>query len=328
MISYIYIEPSEEGVASVTKQIASGIKEIPPEVRGPVKGIVIGEHMKNKESLLSGLVDELLIVEAPPGNEYNMEAISNILAAILKENGPGVLFMGFTHQGMELAPVIGWRMGIPVVTSCVGLDWTDKQAVIKRNIFSGKLLLTATVNMEQGAVISVQKGAWQDTTGKDADTKCELKSVAIPWDDAWSARKTEYISIFEESLEGKEDITKAEILVSVGRGIGGADNVPMAKQLADDLGGMLACSRPVVDLGWLPAYRQVGISGKTVTPVVYLALGISGQNNHVMGMDGSSIIIAVNTDESAPIFELAKYGIIEDVLDFIPELSEQAKAGK
>ena len=328
MQSYIYIEPSVEGVSSITKQIASGIKEIPPEVRGSVKGIVIGGHMKDKEPLLAELVDELLVVEAPEGSEYNMEAIANVLTAILKENGPAVLFMGFNHQGMELAPAVGWRLGVPVVTSCVSLDWNGDQAVIKRNILSGKLLLTAAVNVGQGAVISVQKGAWQDTTGKEAAANYELKSTAVPWDDNWSAKKTEYISIFEESLEGKEDITKAEILVSVGRGIGGADNIAMVKQLADDLGGMMSCSRPVVDLGWLPAYRQVGISGKSVAPVIYLALGISGQNNHIMGMDGSAIVIAVNTDESAPIFELAKYGVIENILEFIPELSELAREGK
>jgi electron transfer flavoprotein alpha subunit len=133
------------------------------------------------------------------------------------------------------------------------------------------------------------------------------------------------LGIIEESLEGEEDITKAEILVSVGRGLGDPENLPIIKDLAENLGGMISCSRPVVDLGWLPASRQVGISGKTVTPVIYLALGISGQGNHVVGMDGSRIIIAVNKDPLAPIFNVAHYGVIDNILEFVPELLGQIK---
>jgi electron transfer flavoprotein alpha subunit len=141
----------------------------------------------------------------------------------------------------------------------------------------------------------------------------------------WEADRTQVIGISEEKLEGEEDIAKAEILVSVGRGLGDAENLPMMKELAAALGGMVSCSWPVADMGWLPVSRQVGISGKTVTPVVYLALGISGQGNHVAGMDGSRIIIAVNKDPLAPIFNVSHYGIVDDILHFVPVLLEQIK---
>ena len=132
--------------------------------------------------------------------------------------------------------------------------------------------------------------------------------------------------IEEEAAAGQEDITKASLLVSVGRGLGGPDNIPLVKELADKLGGMISCSRPVVDNNWLPAYRQVGTSGKTVSPVIYLALGISGQNNHAAGMDTSRIIIAVNKDPKAPIFKVAHYGVIDELSQFIPELLRQMEA--
>jgi electron transfer flavoprotein alpha subunit len=142
MQTFIYLEPSDEGIAPVAKQIAARVKQIPPAIRGPVRGIAIGGHLQNDSAnQLAGLVDELLMVEAPQGSEYNTEVIANVLAAVVGENGPGTLFLTFSHQGMELAPAIGWRLGVPVVTSCTAVDWLGKEAKIRRNIFAGKLLL-------------------------------------------------------------------------------------------------------------------------------------------------------------------------------------------
>jgi electron transfer flavoprotein alpha subunit len=204
------------------------------------------------------------------------------------------------------------------------LDWTEKEISVKRPIQGGKLLISLAVKLESGGVVSVQKGAWKEDRISEGGERSVLVNH-LPWRDSWAAEKTEVLGIREESLEGAEDITKAEILVSVGRGLGDPDNLPMVKELADKLGGMISCSRPVVDLGWLPATRQVGISGRTVAPVIYLALGISGQANHLAGMDSSRIIIAVNKDPSAPIFSVAKYGVVDNILEFVPELLNQMK---
>jgi len=324
MKSFIYIEPSEEGVDSLTKQIVSRIRKISPELHGPLIGIGIGNHLEGKESQLNGLVDELISVEVPSESENNTEVISKILTDVVSENSPGILFLGFTHQGMELGPAVGWRLGVPVITDCVGLDWTEGQAYVRRPIHGGKLLVSLVVNLERGAVISVQKGAWKDE-GVHEKVSGPVSLKPLSWRDSWAAEKTEVLGISEESLEGAEDITKAEILVSVGRGLGDPENLPVMKELSEKLRGMISCSRPVVDLGWLPASRQVGISGRTVTPVVYLALGISGQANHLAGMDASGIIIAVNKDPQAPIFNVARYGVVDDILEFVPELLEQIK---
>ena len=321
MKTYLYIEPSEEGIDSTTRQIASRIKQIPVNIRGPLKGISIGNCLEGKASLLKGLMDELIMVEVPPGDESNNEVIAKILTDLVSENGPGVLFLGFTHQGMELAPAVGWRLGVPVITSCVDLDWSGDRAVLKRPIHGGKLFVSMEVNLEKGVVVSIQKGAWKEG-GDAAESPEDIPLTRISWKNSWKPEKTEMIGIIEEGLEGA-DITKADILVSVGRGIGDAENLSIMKALSEKLGGMISCSRPVVDLGWLPANHQVGISGKTVTPVIYLALGISGQSNHVAGMDASGLIIAVNKDEGAPIFNMAHYGIVEDILGFVPELIKQ-----
>ena len=326
MESFIYIEPSEDGIDSLTKQIAVRIREISPELRGPIKGIAIGNHLDNNESQLAGLVDELIIVETPPENECNSEVITNILSDFIKDNSPSTLFLGFTHQGMELGPAVGWRVGVPVITGCISFDWNEEEAYAKRTIFEGKFFTTCSVNMERGAVISVQKGAWKDKISTKSSEEVVL--TRIPWKESWAAEKTEVVAIEQENLQDKEDIAKAEILLSVGRGLGGAENLQNVEELKDLLGGMISCSRPVVDLSWLPSYRQVGISGKTVTPLIYLALGISGQNNHIAGMDGSETIIAVNKDPMAPIFSIADYGVVDDMHDFVPELIKQIKTQK
>jgi len=324
MQSYIYIEVGQDGIEPITEQMASKIKKIPQNLRGPLRGIIIGDTTSGLEQQLSGLMDELILVEAPPENKYNTEVISNILFDIVRENGPGVLFLGFTHQGMALCPALGWRLQTPVITSCVDLDWTDSHINATRAIIGGKILASITVNLEHGAVISVQKGAWKDEVGeRQADANLPVRQIA--WKDAWATDKIAVKGITEEAADDDEDITRADILVSIGRGLGDPDNIDLIKDLANRLGGVISCSRPVVDLGWLPASRQVGISGKTVIPVVYLALGISGQTNHVAGMDAAGLILAVNKDPLAPIFNVADYGIVDDIFEIVPELINQLK---
>ncbi len=325
MKSFVYVEPSEEGISSLTKQIVSGIRRIPAELRGPLNGICIGKCWEGKDSELSGVFDELTYVDVPSEREYNVEVLSKILTDIARNDGPALLLLGFTHQGMELGPAVGWRLGVPVVTNCVGLDWSGgDSAIFRRPIQGGKQVISIGVKLERGAVVSVQKGAWKEESTAGSGERL-FPMTRLPWKETWTAEKTEVLGIIEESMEGEEDITKAEILVSVGRGLGDPENLPVMKELAGKLGGMISCSRPVVDLGWLPGLRQVGISGKTVAPVIYLALGISGQANHLAGMDASRIIIAVNRDPAAPIFNVAHYGVVDNILEFVPALLEQIK---
>ena len=324
MQTFIYIEPSDDEIDVTATQIASKLRKLSPEIRGPIRGIAVGNHLEGKESQLSGLLDELLVIEIPHGNEHNTEVIANILTDIVGEQGAAMLFFGFTHQGMELAPALGWRLRVPVATACVDFELDGGKATIKRQIVGGKLIMSSSVTVQKGAVISVQKGAWKDEVEADIP-HASLSITHRAWKESWAAEKSEVVGIGEEAAEGEEDITKAEILVSVGRGLGDPDNLPAVKELADSMGAMLSCSRPVVDAGWLPASRQVGISGKTVAPVIYLALGISGQTNHVAGMDASGTIIAINKDPQAPIFTVAQYGIVDDILEFVPELIDQVE---
>jgi len=324
MRTYVYIELSGDEIDATAIQILSKLKKLSSQLRGPLTGITVRHRGEGLESELSGLLDELLIVEISPGTEQNTEVIAKILTDVVGERGSAMLFFGFTHQGMELAPAVAWRLGVPAVTACVDIKLEGDKAIVKRQIVGGKLLISSTVAMEHGAVFSVQKGIWKSEV-EDKISRGSLSVTHLPWKESWSPDKSEVVGISEEAAEGEEDITKAEILVSVGRGLGDPENIPSFGELARSLGAMLSCSRPVVDAGWLPASRQVGISGKTVAPVIYLALGISGQTNHVAGMDSSGTIIAVNKDPNAPIFTVAQYGLEDDILEFVPELIDLVK---
>lgn len=327
MQSIIYIEPSEGRLDPIVKQIAVKLSRIPVKFRGLVKGIAIGSHLQGKEAELSGLIDELTMVEVPQGEEYNTEVVSKILVDYLRLNSPSLLFLGFSHQGMELGPAVAWHLGIPIITCCADFDLTDNQAIVKRPIQKSKLLASFFVNIERGAIFSIEKGSFKETeVGESTTGSASLSVTKLPWCDSWVPEKSQILEIIEEeSVAAEDNITKANILVSVGRGVGDAKNITMVKELADRLGGMVSCSRPVVDYGWLPAMRQVGLSGRTVSPIIYLACGISGQANHVAGMVASKITIAINKDPNAPIFQVAHYGVIDDILEFIPELIKQIK---
>lgn len=325
MISYVYIEPSEEFGSSLTRQILERLARVPESSRGPLVAITTEQGLEARATPLFGLLDELVLIETPSGYAQNTEALSNMLADILTERGGGLLFLGFTHQGMELGPVVGWRLEVPVLTSCTEFAFDKGTLKVERPILGGKFKVSCSVDITKGAVISVQKGMAADDEELPANRHKAPEVTRLPWRETWNPVKSEILEISEEELQGEEDITKASILVSVGRGLGDPENLAIVEELAESLGGTISCSRPVVDLRWLPASRQVGISGKTVNPSIYLALGISGQTNHVAGMDASKTIIAINKDPSAPIFDVAHYGVVDNLLEFVPEIIGQLK---
>ncbi|MBU4576848.1 MAG: electron transfer flavoprotein subunit alpha/FixB family protein, partial [Desulfarculus sp.] len=223
-----------------------------------------------------------------------------------------------SSQGMDLAPALAGRLGLPLVTDCTGLSWNDGALSVQRAVYGGKAMQELALKPAATVVATLQAGAYQAAPAGAAETASE--SVTLTELAPRHARRfLEYLAGVVEDV----DIAEADILVSVGRGIGGPDNIPQAQALADALGATLSCSRPVADAGWLPKSRQVGTSGKTVRPKIYLALGISGAFQHQAGMKNSGTIIAVNSDPRAPIFQVAHYGIVADLFEVLPKLSER-----
>ena len=258
----------------------------------------------------------LRIVADPDLAEYNPERCLPILEALIKEAQPSLVLMGHTSQGMDLAPALAGRMGLPLVTGCTSIQ-AGQEISVTRPVYGGKVVESLVLKPSPTTILTLQGGAFEPAPESGFDTRIQEASTG--------AGEPRHLRRFVERVKAaveEVDITAADILVSVGRGIGSPDNIPLAQALADRLGATLSCSRPVADAGWLPKSRQVGTSGQTVRPKVYLALGISGAFQHVAGMGGAETVIAVNKDPRAPIFQAADYGLVGDLFQVLPKLTE------
>jgi electron transfer flavoprotein alpha subunit len=236
---------------------------------------------------------------------------------------PLLTMIGHTAFGMDLAPSLSIETGFPLVTDCIDLSFEENRLKAVRSIYGGKVNTNVFLRESKGYVATVRPGVF--SPGKPGEKKGGIILESSPLRGMIDVKK--FIEYIEAPITG-EDITQAEILVSVGQGIGGPENIPMIEEVAKNLGGVISCSRPVVDRNWLPKERQVGISGKTVKPKIYIAVGISGAFQHVTAMQGSETIIAINKDPRAPIFEVADYGIVDDFKNVIPILKEKTKGMK
>ncbi|MFB6195929.1 MAG: electron transfer flavoprotein subunit alpha/FixB family protein [Haloplanus sp.] len=249
------------------------------------------------------------------GEEFNHDVYAAATTALFETVDPTAVVMPNSVNGMDYAPAVATRLSIPLVTDAVDIA-SDEGITVTREMYGSKV--EATVEVGPGPVaLTVRGGEWP---AAETPGEAEVRTADIDVPEA-SIRST--VRGFEEVGSGDVDISDADFIVAVGRGIEEEENLELVEDLAEALDATLAASRPIVDNGWLPKNRQVGQSGKVVTPTVYLALGISGAVQHVAGMKGSDTIIAVNTDPDAPIFDIADYGVVGDLFDVVPELIER-----
>jgi electron transfer flavoprotein alpha subunit len=249
------------------------------------------------------------------GAEFNHDVYLQAIEALDSVVEPTVVLMPNSVNGLDYAPAVASALDRPLVTDAVALEWDDGLTAT-REMYASKVETTVDVSADRVAV-TVRGGEW-------GPTESPGESAVEPFDlsiDESQVRSR--VTGFEEVAGGDVDITDADVLVSVGRGIEEEENLSVVEELVDALGATLSASRPIVDNGWLPKNRQVGQSGKVVTPEVYIAIGISGAVQHVAGMKGSETIIAINTDPNAPIFDIADYGVVGDLFDVVPALVEE-----
>jgi electron transfer flavoprotein alpha subunit len=280
--------------------------------------LLLGHETSALSGKLKGACDRVLVMEDPELAHYNAEQYLMALETVIKSRKPLVTLIGHTAIGMDLAPAMATRLSLPLVTDCVELSLDEGRLSALRQIYGGKINAQLAMKPSDQYLITLRTGSFDPDSdqGKSGDTE----TIAAP---AWmNLRGRQFLGYFEAELEDV-DIAAADILVSIGRGIAKPENIPLAQQFADAIGATLCCSRPVADEEWLPKTRQVGTSGKTVRPKVYIALGISGAYQHQAGMKNADTIIAVNTDPRAPIFNIAHYGIVEDLLQVLPVLTEK-----
>jgi electron transfer flavoprotein alpha subunit len=260
------------------------------------------------------------VIDDPALAEFNPEAYSRVLAALIKERSPRLVMIGSTSMGMDLAAGLSVAAGLPLIAYVNGLSAEDGTLVATSQIYGGKIQAEAVPDGE-ACLVACVAGAFPADAGRAASA-ASVEVMASPV--ALNDLRVKFVKLIEPQ-GGDVDITQQPILVSIGRGIGGQENIELAQELAEALGTAVSSSRPVTDAGWLPKTRQVGKSGLTVKPKVYLALGISGAPEHLEGMRGAETIIVVNTDPKAPIFDVAHYGATCDMLDLMPVLTEKIK---
>ncbi|MBI3242567.1 MAG: electron transfer flavoprotein subunit alpha/FixB family protein [Chloroflexi bacterium] len=315
---FILAEHLNGKLADITFEMTGKAKELAAAFGGQAVAVLLGSGAKSLAESIGA--DTVLYVDDSTLAEFNPEAYSRVLAAMIKERGPRVVMMGNTSVGMDLGAGLSVMAGLPLIAYVNGLAADGGMFVATSQIYGGKIQAEAVPDGE-ACIVSCLAGAFPADAGRGSAPVEQIASP-VPLDDL----KVKFVKLIQPE-GGDVDITQQPILVSIGRGIGGQENIELAQELAEALGAAVSASRPITDAGWLPKTRQVGKSGLTVKPKVYLAFGISGAPEHLEGMRGAELIIAVNTDPKAPIFDVAHYGATCDMLDLLPALTEKVKGG-
>ena len=320
---FILVEHRQGKVRDITYEMLEAGEKIASQQGISATAVLLGHNVKNFAEELATKASKVLVVEDQRLEHFNSILYQKVLSTLIAKYQPDLTLVGHTAFGMDLAPSLSVEMGFPLVTDCIGLSFEGDRLKAIRSIYGGKVNANVSFRESKGYVATVRPGVF--SAKAPGEKKGGIIIEPSPLQGTIDAKK--FIEYIEAPITG-EDITQAEILVSVGQGIGGPENIPMIEEVAKSLGGVVSCSRPVVDRNWLPKDRQVGISGKTVKPKVYIAIGISGAFQHVTAMQGSETIIAINKDPRAPIFGVADYGIVDDFLNVIPILKEKVKGMK
>ena len=283
----------------------------------PITVALVGSAVAPLASeLASAAVDDVLVVEDPALAAYTPDGYAMAIRGLVEQAQPTFVLMPHTYQTRDCAPVIAARMRKALITDVTAISGSGADATFTRPMFQGKLAAQVKPLGDPPFFVTFQIGAFRADAVKKGGSAA-VKPVAIQVDAAAIRQTPE--PPFQEAKQAV-DLGQAERIVAVGRGIKSQENIALAEKLANALGAELAASRPICDNGWLPMERQIGSSGQTVAPKLYLALGISGAIQHLVGMKGARTIVAVNKDADAPIFEVADYGIVGDLFDIVPAL--------
>lgn len=310
---------------SITYELLSKGREIADNLGVKLGALTLGSNIGPVGELLADCgVDAVLLADHPILQDYNAEVCHKVISDVVRDFKPAFFLLGYTYLGMEVGPAVATRLGVPTFSNCVDLELSEGKVTVTRPMFSGTIYAKIEIKPAEPYIISFQKGVLP----KKEFPSRPVSVHSIPIEVNELTIRTKVTGLIHVSDTAGIDITKADIIVAVGRGIGREANIQLVRDLADALGGVIGCSRPVADYGWLPQEYHIGISGKTVAPKVYIACGISGASQHVSGMRDSRTIIAINKGQSAPIFQVAHYGVVGDLFEILPALIQEAKKAR
>jgi electron transfer flavoprotein alpha subunit len=306
----------------VSFETLAAAQQIVEQTKGALSAVVIGKGVAPlAEELAANQLDEVLLVEHELLAQYTPDGFSIALRQAIEAAKPDLVLLPHTYQVRDFAPKLAASLQKGMIGDCIAFRYENSQLIFVRQMFQGRTAADVVFAGEAPWIATFQAGAFRaDLVAKHASGKAPVKSVAVELKP--EQIRTKPLELFREAKQAV-DLTQAPILVSVGRGIKAPENIALAEKLAKAIGGELCASRPICDEGWLPMDRQIGSSGQTVAPKLYLALGISGAIQHVVGMKGSRTIAAINKDQNAPIFEVADYGVVGDLFEIVPALIDE-----
>ena len=305
----------------ISFETLAAAQQIVAETKSRLAAAVVGKGVAPLAAeLAASKLDEVLLVEHDLLGDYTPDGYTIALQQAIAQAKPDLVLLPHTYQVRDFAPKLAASLGKGMIGDCVGYRNESGKLVFVRQMFQGKTVADVVFEGAAPWFATFQAGAFRADLVVQGSAKAPVAQVAVNLKP--DQIRTKPLELFREAKQAV-DLTQAQILVAVGRGIKAPENIPLAEKLAKVLGGELAASRPICDEGWLPMDRQIGSSGQTVAPKLYLALGISGAIQHVVGMKGSRTIVAINKDQNAPIFEVADYGIVGDLFEIVPALTEE-----
>jgi electron transfer flavoprotein alpha subunit len=321
----VVVEQREGKLNRVSWETLTAGQAIAAETGWPLEAAVLGGSIGALAAEVAGKkVAKVYAIESPKLEPYTPDAYSAALKSFLSAKQPRLVLMPHTYQVRDFVPKLATAMDRTAISDCIGYKKEGDKLLFTRQMFQGKLAADVSFTSEAPWFVTFQNGAFRGDKVEAGASAAPVENVNADVDGAIRNKPQD---VFKEAKQAV-DLSQAEIIVAVGRGIKEQKNIELAKQLAEALGGELAASRPICDSGWLPMDRQIGSSGQTVAPKLYLALGISGAIQHIVGMKGARTIIAVNKDSEAPIFEIADYAVVGNLFDIVPPLIEEVKKAK
>ncbi len=333
---YVFAQQVDNIVNSIAFELIGKGKDLAADLGTEVTAVLVGSGVKGlADELAEYGADKVIVVDDPELKEYRTEPYAHALASVINEYKPEIFLVGATAIGRDLGPRVSARIHTGLTADCTQLDIGDfplnpipgkeqkhNQLLMTRPAFGGNTIATIACPDFRPQMATVRPGVMQKK-----EKQAGVKANVIEFNPGFTPNQN-YVEILEvvKAVSETVDIMDAKILVSGGRGMGSSENFKMLEELAEVIGGTVSCSRAVVDAGWKPKDLQVGQTGKTVRPNVYFAIGISGAIQHLAGMEESDIIIAINKDDTAPIFDVADFGLVGDLNKIVPALTEKLRA--
>lgn len=325
---WVFVETNEDGSAkSVGIELLNPGKRIADKQGGSLVAVVIGSGtVAAVQAAAEYGADKVIVVDSPEYKHYTTDAYAIALCNLVEKYGPASILIGATNNGRDLGPRVSCRLHTGLTADCTALDIDEKSGNVAwtRPAFSGNLMATILCPDHRPQIGTVRPGVFKKREPCSACAKIIREDIRVPVERI----RTQVLELIRETGDDNVDLEGAEIVVSGGRGVDGPQGFALVQKLAEALGATVGASRAAVDSGWISRSHQVGQTGKTVGPKLYIACGISGAIQHLAGMSDSDVIVAINKDPDAPIFEIADYGVVGNIFEVLPVLTEEIRKRK